>query len=60
MPTITDLGIERPETDGEMTYLEKNNINEFIRQKLRKKDVYQLDMHNIYNLIVGQTNKQLQ
>ena len=43
-----------------MTYLEKNNIDEAIRQKLRKKDVYESDMHNIYNLIVGQTNEQLQ
>ena len=47
MPTITDLGIERPKTDGEMTYLNKNNIDEAIRQKLRKKDVYKSDMHKI-------------
>ena len=60
MPTITDLGIKRPKTDGEMTYLEKNNIDEAIRQKLRKKDVYESDMNKIYNLIVGQTNEQLQ
>ena len=60
MPTITDLGIERPKTDGEMTYLEKNNIDEAIRQKLRKKDFYKSDMHNIYNLVVSQTNEQLQ
>ena len=39
MPTITDLGIKRPKTDGDMTYLEKKNIDEAIRQKLRKKDV---------------------
>ena len=43
-----------------MTYLEKNNIDEAIREKLRKKDVYELDMHKIYNLFVSQTNKQLQ
>ena len=60
MPTITDLVIELPKTDGEMTCLEKNNINEAICQKLRKKDVYKSDMHKIYNLIVGQTNEQLQ
>ena len=60
MPTITELGTERPKTDGEMTYLEKKNIDEAIRQKLRKKDVYESDMHKIYNLIVGQTNEQLQ
>ena len=56
MPTITELGTERPQTDGEMTYLEKNNINEAICQKLRKKDVYESEMHKIYNLVVGQTN----
>ena len=39
MPTITDLGTERPKTDGEMTYLEKKNIDEAIWQNLRKKDV---------------------
>ena len=43
-----------------MTYLEKNNIGEAIRQNLRKRDVYESDMHKIYNLIVGQTNKQIQ
>ena len=43
-----------------MTYLKKKNIDEAIHQKLRKKDFYESDMHNIYNLIVGQTNKQLQ
>ena len=43
-----------------MTYLEKKNINETIHQKLRKKDVYESDMHKIYNIIVGQTDEQLQ
>ena len=28
MPTITDLGTERPKTDADMTYLKKENINE--------------------------------
>ena len=56
MPTITELGTERPKTDGEMTYLEKKNIDEAIRQKLRKKDVYNSDMNKIYNLIVRQKN----
>ena len=60
MPTITELGIKRSKTDGEMTYLEKKNIDEAICQNLRKKDVYESDMHKIYNLIVGQTNEQLQ
>ena len=60
MPTITELGTERPKKDGEMTYLEKKNIDEDIRQNLRKKDVYESDMHKIYNLILGQTNEQLQ
>ena len=60
MPTISDLGIERPKTDGEMTYLEKKNIDGATRQKLRKKDVYESDMRKICNLIVGQTNVQIQ
>ena len=60
MPTITDLGIERPTTDEEMTYLEKKNIDEAIPQNLRKKDVYQSDTQKIYNVIVGQKNEQLQ
>ena len=45
MPNITDLGIERPKTEGEMNYLENNNIYEAIRKKLIKTDVYKLDMH---------------
>ena len=60
MPTITELGTERPKTDGEMTYLKKNNIDEAIHKKLRRKDVYKSDMHKIYNLIVVQTNEKLQ
>ena len=42
-----------------MTYLEKKNINEAIHQKLRKKYLYETYIHNMYNLIVGQTNYQL-
>ena len=38
----------------------KKNIDEAIPHKLRKKDVYETDMHKIYNLIMGQTNEQLQ
>ena len=53
---IPDTGVERPKTDTEMTYLKKKNIDEATCQKLMKKDVYETDMHNIYNLIVGQTN----
>ena len=60
MPTIYDLGIERPKLDAETTYLEKNNIDESIRQNIRKNDVYKLFMYKIYNVIVGQTNEQLQ
>ena len=47
MPTIIELGTERPKTDGEMTYLKKKNINEATHQKLRKKDVYKSDMQKI-------------
>ena len=60
MTNITDLGIERPKKDEEMTYLEKKNIDEAIRQKLRKKDFYESDMHKIYYLVVVQMNEQLQ
>ena len=60
MPTIPELGTDRPKTDGDMTHLKKKNIDEAIRQKLRKKDVHESDMHKIYNLIVAQKNEQLQ
>ena len=60
MHTIIELSTERPRIDEEMTYLKNKNIDEAIRQKLRKTDVYKSDMHKIYNLIVGQTNEQLQ
>ena len=40
MPTITDLGTDHPITDAEMTYIEKNNIDEAIWKHFRKKDVY--------------------
>ena len=44
---IPDMGADRPNIDGEMTYLKNKNIDEAIPQKLRKKDVYKTDMHNI-------------
>ena len=53
------MGVECCKTDTEMIYLKKKSIEESINNKLRKKDVYKKDMHNIYNLIVGPTNKQL-
>ena len=57
MPTIVpDTGVDHSKTDTDMTYLKKKNIYEAIRQKLRKKDVYETNMHKIYNLIVGQKN----
>ena len=40
-----------------MNYLEKKNTDEAICQKLRKKYVYETDIHKIYNIIVGQTNE---
>ena len=58
--SIPDIGAEHPKKEGEMTYLENNNIDEDICQKLRKNDRYETDMQKIYNLIMGQTNKQLQ
>ena len=60
MTTITEFGTERPKTDGEMTYLKKKNINEAIHQKFRQEDVYELYMQKICNLIVVQTNEELQ
>ena len=60
MPTIvTDTGAERTKTDAEITHLENKNIDEAVRQQLRKKYIYETDIHRIYNLTVGQTNKQL-
>lgn len=41
MPTIIPYTvIERPKMYVEVTYLKKKSIDEAIRQKLRKKDVY--------------------
>ena len=60
LTSIPDTGNKCPKTDVGITYLEKNIIDKAIRQKLKKKDSYKTDVHNIYNLIVGQTNEQLQ
>ena len=46
MSTITELGTERSKTDGDMTYLEKNNIDEAIRQKLRQGRCTYLEGYN--------------
>ena len=54
------MGAERPKMEGEMTYLKKKNMYEAIHKKIRKKDVYESDMHKIYNIILGKINKQLQ
>ena len=43
-----------------MNHLKNNNIDKAIRQKLRKKYVYETNIHKIYNFIVGQTKEQLQ
>ena len=59
MPNIIDLGTNLPKIYVEITYLKKNT-DEAIRQKLRNKDIYESDMHKIYNLIVGHKNEQLQ
>ena len=61
MPTINPYkDVNLPKSDIEMTYPEKKNINEVINHKPRKKDIYETNMHNIYNLIVADTNKPLQ
>ena len=40
MPTFTYSGIKLSKTDVDMNYLDKNNTDEAIHKKLRKKDVY--------------------
>ena len=45
--TMMDTGAKLPETDVEMTYLNKKNTNDVIHKKWRKRDVYENDMHNI-------------
>ena len=48
MPTIFPYtGVKSPNTVVDMTYLEKNNIDKAIFQKLRKKYVYETDMCKI-------------
>ena len=48
IPTIIpETGVERPKMDTDTAYLKNNNIDEAVRQKLRKKDVYDTEMHNI-------------
>ena len=60
MPTIiTNTGAESPKTDVEMNYLKNMNIDEAIHHKLRKKYLYETNMHKIYTLIVVDTNTQL-
>ena len=56
---IHDTGVEHPKTDADMTYLENKSIDKAIRQKLRKKDLYETNINNIYNLFMGQTNEKL-
>ena len=40
MHDVTYLGTKLPKKYADMTYLEKNNIDGAILQKLREKDVY--------------------
>ena len=48
IPTTTsDTDVKRLKTDADMTYLKNKNIYEAIYQKLRNKEVYKTDMHNI-------------
>ena len=58
--TIAYMGVKHANMDAYMTYLENKNINEAICQKPRKNYVYEINMHNIYNIILDQTNKKLQ
>ena len=56
---IPDTGVEHPNIDANITYLEKNNIYKAVCQKLSKNYLYETDMHKIYNLILVQTNNKL-
>ena len=61
IPTILpDTVTKGPKTDMKMVCLIKKSIEESLHKKLSIKDVYETDMHKIYNLIVGQINDQLQ
>ena len=42
------------------TTYKKDNINDTICQKPRNKNLYETDMHKIYNIIVDQNNEQFQ
>ena len=52
--------VDCPKMDSEMTYLKNKGINKSIRQKIRQKDVFETDMHKIYNIIGVQANEKLQ
>ena len=45
MPIITDLVTERPQKYTDITYFDKNKIDEAIWQNLSNKYVYESDMH---------------
>ena len=55
--TIPGMGTKHPNIGEDMTYQKKKNIHKSICQKMRKKDVYETNMQNIYNLSVGKKNK---
>ena len=57
---IPATGIKRPKVYTNITYPKKNNTDMAIHQKLRKKYVYETNIHKINNIIVDQTNAQLQ
>ena len=41
------MRVKHPKMDTEMIYLKNKKIDEAIRKKTRKKDVYETDMQNI-------------
>ena len=43
-----------------MNHLNKKSTDEATHQNMRKKDVYESDMYNTYNLILVKKNEQLQ
>ena len=50
---IYETGTKCPKTEAEITYLNNNNIDEAIFQKLKKKAMYETEIHKIYNIVVG-------
>ena len=61
IPTIISATVvKRPKMEAYITHLKKKKNYTTIHKKLRKKGVYETDIHKIYNNILGHKNKQVQ